>query len=124
MAALFENRARPLAMAGAVAKARIKEACIMHAELTHQRIEGHHLGGMSGRDAHGFARGQDEFCQFLDYIDDIDIKKKLIEWEQLYNFSRPHGAFNGKTPYKFLREKQSNLCYKLRCITLSPVTPI
>ncbi|MBJ6988415.1 IS481 family transposase, partial [Devosia sp. MC521] len=27
------------------------------------------------------------------------------EWERFYNFARPHGAFNGKTPYEALREK-------------------
>ncbi|MEH6703099.1 MAG: IS481 family transposase, partial [Parasphingorhabdus sp.] len=25
--------------------------------------------------------------------------------EQFYNFHRPHGAFNGKTPYEALRER-------------------
>ncbi|PHX98208.1 MAG: IS481 family transposase, partial [Rhodospirillaceae bacterium] len=25
--------------------------------------------------------------------------------EAFYSFNRPHGAFNGKTPYKALREK-------------------
>ena len=48
---------------------------------------------------------QDEFYQLLDYTDDVDLRQKLAEWEQFYNFSRPHGAFNGKTPYEALREK-------------------
>ena len=30
---------------------------------------------------------------------------RLAEWENFYNFNRPHGAFNGKTPYEALREK-------------------
>ena len=33
-----------------------------------------------------------------------DLEKKLTEWENFYNFARPHGAFKGKTPYKALRE--------------------
>jgi hypothetical protein len=30
---------------------------------------------------------------------------RLSEWEQFYNLSRPHGAFNGKAPYEVLRER-------------------
>ena len=36
---------------------------------------------------------------------DVDLEAKLIEWENFYNFNRPHGAFNGKTPYEALRER-------------------
>jgi transposase InsO family protein len=43
--------------------------------------------------------------QLLDYTDDVNLKSKLAQWEQFYNFSRPHGAFKGKTPYEALREK-------------------
>ena len=48
---------------------------------------------------------QEEFYQLLDYTDDVDLKRKLADWEKFYNFSRPHGAFNGQTPYEALREK-------------------
>ena len=41
---------------------------------------------------------QEEFYQLLDYTDDVDLKRKLADWEKFYNFARPHGAFNGKTP--------------------------
>ncbi|HDZ74992.1 MAG TPA: hypothetical protein ENH55_19940 [Aurantimonas coralicida] len=27
---------------------------------------------------------------------------KLVEWERFYNFGRPHGPFNGKTPCETL----------------------
>ena len=50
---------------------------------------------------------QDEFYQLLAYKDDVDLREKLTEWEQFYNFSRPHGAHAGKTPYEALREKIS-----------------
>jgi transposase InsO family protein len=43
--------------------------------------------------------------QLLSYKDDVDLQAKLDEWERFYNFARPHGAFNGKTPYEALREK-------------------
>ena len=49
----------------------------------------------------------DEFYQLLTYKDDVDLEKKLAEWERFYNFSRPHGAHRGKTPYEVLRERLS-----------------
>jgi hypothetical protein len=36
---------------------------------------------------------------------EVDLGKKLAEWERFYNDDRPHGAHRGKTPYKALREK-------------------
>jgi transposase InsO family protein len=48
---------------------------------------------------------QQEFYQLMSYKDDVDLEAKLDEWERFYNFHRPHGAFNGKTPYEALREK-------------------
>ncbi len=48
---------------------------------------------------------QEEFYQLLSYKDDVDLNKKLDEWEQFYNFARPHGAHQGRTPYESLREK-------------------
>ena len=53
---------------------------------------------------------QEEFYQLLDYTDDVDLKQKLADWEKFYNFARPHGAFNGKTPYETLRESYSQNC--------------
>lgn len=35
---------------------------------------------------------------------DVDLEAKLGEWERFYNFHRPHGAHNEKTPYEALRE--------------------
>ena len=46
-----------------------------------------------------------EFYQLLSYKGDVDLEAKLNEWERFYNFHRPHGAHNGKTPYEALREK-------------------
>jgi transposase InsO family protein len=45
----------------------------------------------------------EEFYQLLTYTDDVDLNKKLAEWERFYNLDRPHGAFKGKTPYEALR---------------------
>ncbi|AZA53934.1 IS481 family transposase [Chryseobacterium sp. G0201] len=46
-----------------------------------------------------------EFYQLLSYIDDVDLNQKLQQWENFYNFNRPHGSFKGKTPYEILKAK-------------------
>ena len=43
-----------------------------------------------------------EFYQLIEYKSDVDLSKKIKEWEDFYNFNRPHGAFKGKTPYEKL----------------------
>jgi transposase InsO family protein len=60
---------------------------------------------LNGKVERSHRSDQEEFYQLLDYKDDVDLNKKLAEWEAFYNFSRPHGAFKGKTPYEALREK-------------------
>ena len=38
--------------------------------------------------------------------DDIHLfNEKLREWEDYYNYHRPHGALDGQTPYERLIEK-------------------
>ena len=50
-----------------------------------------------------------EFYQLLDQdgiTDDIQLfNEKLREWEDYYNYHRPHGALGGQTPYERLVEK-------------------
>jgi transposase InsO family protein len=49
-----------------------------------------------------------EFYQLLDKTisDDIHLfNKKLREWENYYNYHRPHGGLGGQTPYEQLIEK-------------------
>lgn len=58
---------------------------------------------LNGKVERSHRSDQDEFYQLLSYKDDVDLNKKLEAWEQFYNFNRPHGAFNGKTPYEVLR---------------------
>ena len=48
------------------------------------------------------------FYQLLTYTGDVDLNEKLVEWENFYNYQRPHGAFQGKTLYETLREKESS----------------
>ncbi len=60
---------------------------------------------MNGKVERSHRSDQQEFYQLLSYKGDVDLEDKLIEWENFYNFNRPHGAFNGKTPYEALRER-------------------
>ena len=53
----------------------------------------------------GIAFDRQEFYQLLTYKDDVDLEKKLAEWENFHNYSRPHGAFAGNAPYEALRER-------------------
>jgi hypothetical protein len=46
-----------------------------------------------------------EFYQLLSYVDDVDLNKKLEEWEKFYNFDQPHKSLKGKTPFEILRDK-------------------
>lgn len=48
---------------------------------------------------------QQEFYRLLNYKCDVNLEAKLEESNRFYNFGRPHGAFNGKTPYEALRDK-------------------
>ena len=45
------------------------------------------------------------FYQLLTYTGDVDLNEKLVERENFYNYQRPHGAVQGKTPYEALHEK-------------------
>lgn len=60
---------------------------------------------LNGKVERSHRSDQQEFYQLLSYKGDVDLEAKLDEWERFYNFHRPHGAFNGKTPYEALREK-------------------
>jgi len=58
---------------------------------------------LNGKVERSHRTDQEEFYQLLTYTDDVDLNKKLATWEAFYNFNRPHGAHNGKTPYEALR---------------------
>ena len=60
---------------------------------------------LNGKVERSHRSDQEEFYQLLSYVDDRDLNEKLAEWENFYNFHRPHGAFAGKTPYEILKER-------------------
>ena len=50
----------------------------------------------------------EEFYQLLDgmVIDDTKVfNDKLREWEDFYNYHRPHGSLGGQTPYERLKQR-------------------
>ena len=58
---------------------------------------------LNGKVERSHRTDQEEFYQLLTYTDDVDLNKKLAEWERFYNLDRPHGSFKGKTPYEALK---------------------
>ena len=44
-----------------------------------------------------------EFYQMLDYDGDVNLRQRLGQWEDYYNFLRPHSAHAGKIPYEMLK---------------------
>jgi len=59
---------------------------------------------LNGKVERSHGTDEREFYQLLTYTDDVDLNKKLLQWEDFYNLNRPHGGLNGKTPYEILRE--------------------
>ena len=50
----------------------------------------------------------EEFYRLLDgaVIDDAEVfNNKLQEWEDYYNYHRPHGGLDGQTPYERLKQR-------------------
>jgi transposase InsO family protein len=57
---------------------------------------------LNGKVERSHRTDQEEFYQLLTYTDDVDLNKKLKNWEEFYNYNRPHGEFEGKTTYEKL----------------------
>ena len=66
------------------------------------------LAPASERTTMGWEVCPEEFYRLLDgaVIDDAKVfNNKLQEWEDYYNYHRPHGGLGGQTPYERLRQK-------------------
>ncbi len=62
---------------------------------------------LNGKVERSHRTDHEEFYQLLTYKDDVDLDCKMAAWENFYNFNRPHGAHNGRTPYEMLRSMMS-----------------
>jgi len=54
---------------------------------------------------------EEEFYRMLEgvVVDDAQLfNDRLKEWEDFYNYNRPHGSLDGQTPYERLRQKTKN----------------
>ena len=58
---------------------------------------------LNGKVERSHRTDQTEFYQLLTYTGDIDLNSKLKDWENFYNYDRPHISLDGKTPYEVMR---------------------
>lgn len=49
-----------------------------------------------------------EIYQLLEYTNDVDLNRKLKDWEIFYNYQRPLGSHERKTPYEKLKSSIPN----------------
>jgi transposase InsO family protein len=64
--------------------------------------------GSTARSSARIASDAEEFYRLLDgvVIDDTKLfNDKLREWEDFYNYHRPHGSLDGQTPYERLKQR-------------------
>jgi len=60
---------------------------------------------LNGKVERSHRTDQQEFYQLLRYKGDVELEARLADWENFYNYQRPHRAHDGKTPYEALRER-------------------
>ncbi|WP_206064099.1 integrase core domain-containing protein [Kocuria rosea] len=71
--------------------------------------------GLSGQVQRSHRIDSEEFSRLLEgqIIDDAQLfTEKLQEWEDYYNYRRPHGALGGQTPHERLRQKTQARCHR------------
>jgi transposase InsO family protein len=86
---------------------RVLRAYPTHDQKTAIRFIDHVLG-LNGKVERSHRIDSEEFHRLLEgqVIDDISLfNDKLQEWEDYYNYDRPHGALAGSTPYERLKQK-------------------
>jgi len=67
-----------------------------------------HRPRLNGKVERSHRIDEEEFYRLVDgvVVDDTSLfNEKVREWENFYNYSRPHVALNGQTPYERFREK-------------------
>ncbi len=62
---------------------------------------------LNGKVERSHLTDKQEFYQLLDYTNDMNLREKIKEWEDFYNFNRPHKSHGGLTPYEVFRAKMN-----------------
>ena len=62
---------------------------------------------LNGKVERSHLTDKQEFYQLLDYTNDVNQREKIKEWEDFYNFNRPHKSHGGLTPYEIFRAKMN-----------------
>jgi transposase InsO family protein len=62
---------------------------------------------LNGKVERSHLTDKQEFYQLLDYTNDVNLREKIKEWEDFYNFNRPHKSHGGLTPYEVFRAKMN-----------------
>jgi transposase InsO family protein len=62
---------------------------------------------LNGKVERSHRTDKQEFYQLIEYKSDVDLSKKIEEWEKFYNFNRPHLSHGGLTPYEVFRAKMN-----------------
>ena len=73
-----------------------------------------HSPRLNGKVERSHRTDQAEFYQLLEYKGDVDLEKRLAEWQQYYNLHRPHTAHSGRTPFEVLHEKLTGKKHTIR----------
>ena len=68
----------------------VEDIGIRHIYITPRRPN------LNGKVERSHATDEREFYQLLTYTDDVDLDRNLFQWEDFFNFNRPHGGLNGK----------------------------
>lgn len=64
---------------------------------------------LNGKIERSFKVDDEEFYKNLVILDKEHIEKRIKEWENYYNFYRPHGSLNGMTPFERLKSFLENI---------------
>jgi len=62
---------------------------------------------LNGKVERSHRTDKQEFYQLIEYKSDVDLNGKISEWENFYNFNRPHKSHGGLTPYEIFRAKMN-----------------
>ena len=62
---------------------------------------------LNGKVERSHRTDKEEFYQLIKYKSDVDLNEKITEWENFYNFNRPHKSHGGLTPYEIFRAKMN-----------------